>query len=131
MAKLEKIRVLTFEKKSRIGVLAEIASILAVSGVNIEGFCAYEKGTRGVFILAVDDPSKAKKALISKKVKVKVDKALSIKAPNKPGRLAQITQKIAEKGVNIIYAFATTSGKGQSSIIIKSTNDTKVLKALS
>ena len=93
---------ITIISPNDVGALAQIAEALGSIGVNIEAISAYGVGERAIFRLITGDVSSTVKSL-SKVPNIKVEEADVIihKMINRPGELAKITRKLANRGVNL------------------------------
>ena len=107
---------LTVSLKSRPGVLAQLASMLADAGVNITSLSADAVSGRGKIRIIVNDPARAKRALRRAKYRVSEEPAFVVRMRNKPGTLARVAGKLAKARVNIKSAYATTAGRGAASV---------------
>jgi len=93
---------------NKVGILAEMARILADHGINIEGVNGYELGTDAVIMLVVDDTLRAVEALQKKGyVNSKESEVVVVDLENKPGALKNITARLAAEKINIKHAYGT------------------------
>jgi hypothetical protein len=85
-----------------VGSLAKVAEALGSTGVNIEAISAYGAEGKAVFRIITGDVSTSIKSL-SKLPNVKIEEAdtLVYKMMNRPGELAKMTRKLANRGVNL------------------------------
>ncbi len=83
------------------GTIYELARILKKKRVNILAIGLFIDTAR----LFVDSPDAAIKALQDQGYAVEQREVLSMKMPNKPGSLMEITQKISNAGINIKYLY--------------------------
>jgi hypothetical protein len=84
------------------GSLAAVAEALGNTGVNIEAISAYGMDNKAVFRIITTDSTTAVKAL-SKLPGVKIQEADTVvyKMINRPGELAKMTRKLANRGVSL------------------------------
>ena len=129
MAKAKKIKQLTFSLPNRIGLLSELTSFLTASRVNIEGIGAYGVGDEGRFMLITDNNAKAKKLIDHMGAEVKIEDVIAVEVPNKVGQLQQVAKKISDAGLDISYVYGSPV-KGRMTLILKTGDDKKALKAL-
>lgn len=87
---------------NEVGSLADVSEALGSVGVNIEAVSAYGLDGKAVFRFITNDVTTALKAL-SKLPGVEIKEADTIvyKMINRPGELAKITRKLANRGVNL------------------------------
>src|SRR5262245_43684494 len=122
---------LVLSLQSKPGVLAQVASSLAGTGVNITAICAGEAaGARGKIRLLVDDPARAVEVLKAAKLRVSQEEALSLTLDNRPGALAEVAGKLARARVNVKCAYATTAGTGPAQVVRTVSNLAKAQAAL-
>jgi hypothetical protein len=101
---------LTVALEDRPGILAQLGEALGVAGVNIEGFCGYTSGGRGIIHLLVDDAAKARGALEGSGIDVQDEReVLVVDIEDRPGALGVIARRIANADVNLDLAYLATS----------------------
>ncbi len=117
--------------KNEPGALAKVLKTIGDAGVNVLAFCAYEMGPdSGNAHIIPDSPAKAKAALEKAKTKYELHPILVVKAEDKPGSAAGVCAKIAAKGVNISYCYASGVGKGTGTIVVRTADNGKAKEAL-
>ncbi|MBW3664879.1 MAG: ACT domain-containing protein [Actinobacteria bacterium] len=95
------------------GVLARIGRALGDAGVNIEGVSAFTGQGKGIVHLLVDEPHKANQALAEAGFDVKAMRRVLVSdVADRPGALAELSQKLADAEVNIEQAYIATPGGG-------------------
>jgi hypothetical protein len=129
MAKAMKMKQLSFSLPNRIGMLSELSSFLTAAKINIEAICAYGMGDDGYFMIVTDNNTKAKKVISQMGAEVKVEDVIAAEVPNKVGQLRQVAKKISDAGVDIHYVYGSPV-KGKMTLIFKTADDKRVLKAL-
>ena len=92
---------ITIISENRVGVLADICSILGHAGVNMESISAVGAGEHGIIRVVTSDPVTAEKLLKKRGYGVNVEDVVVIKIPNLPGELGKVTSIIAREGINI------------------------------
>jgi len=106
------------------GRLAEVTGSLMEAGVNINTMVTFGEGAHGNMVLGTSDNDAAKKA-ISGLVKVANEMAiLVVTVPDKVGAFHDITSKIAEAGISIEWACATTTG-GEAAVMMTTSNNAR------
>lgn len=117
--------------ENRPGSLAELASDMSEAGVNIEAILLEGSVDFGVVRLHVDNQTKAVKALDAGGYQYRKGEAITLKLANEPGKLADITAKLAKAKVNIDALFGTTAASSKTPEIVLMVDDvTKAKKAL-
>ena len=130
MAKASKVKQLFFSLPNNVGLLMEITGVLAKAKINVEAICAYAwEELDASFMMVTDNNTKAKKVLSKMGAKVELEEVLALEVPNKVGELNKATKKIAFAGIDIYYLYGSPA-KGKMTLILKTENDKKALKAL-
>lgn len=129
MLKILKLKQLTFVVPNRVGLLSEVTTFLANGKINIEALCAYGRGPEGVFMIVTDNNAKAKKILNQMGAEVKTEEVIAVELPNRPGQLQKVAKKVSEADVDIQYVYVSPA-KGRMTVVFKTADDRKVLKAL-
>ena len=130
MAKASKVKQLFFSLPNNVGLLMEITEALAKAKINVEAICAYAwEELNASFMMVTDNNTKAKKVLSRMGAKVELEDVIALEVPNKVGELHKATKKIAFAGIDIYYLYGSPA-KGKMTLILKTENDKKALKAL-
>ncbi len=130
MAKASKVKQLFFSLPNNVGLLMEITEALAKAKINVEAICAYAwEELNASFMMVTDNNTKAKNVLSRMGAKVELEEVLALEVPNKVGELNKATKKIAFAGIDIYYLYGSPA-KGKMTLILKTENDKKALKAL-
>jgi len=122
--------------KNSVGLLADIATMLANQGVNVEAISGYEIGDIAKLRLVTDANLGIVKELREKRYKSVVEaEALVIEIMNKPGALKVVTTELGKNKVDINCLYVTSSrssgtGGGIFSKIVLSTSDNEKAMAL-
>lgn len=116
---------LTLSLESKPGVLAKLSRTLAEAGVNITALCATETEGRGKIRLLVSNPARAKETLKAAKYRPGEEPALTLELEDRPGALAEVTDKLAKEKINIRCAYATTSDGGRATVVVSVSNADK------
>jgi hypothetical protein len=100
---------LTIALEDRPGVLAELGEALGSAGINIEGFCGYASGARGIVHLLVDDAAAARGALEGTGIEVQDERdVVVVDVEDRPGALGVIARRISNAGVSLNLAYLGT-----------------------
>ena len=116
---------LVINEKSKLGVLARVASVLGRAGVNIKAFSAPEVTGTGKLRLLVSDVELARAALAAEKIRFKEETALILSLENRPGALAEVAHHLKEARVNIKCAYLTPSREGKRAIVVLTVSETQ------
>lgn len=129
--KASKAKQISFSLPNKIGLMFEVAEALAAAGVNIEAICVYEMEEEGYFMLVTDNFAKAKRVIAKMTDEINSVDVFYVEVPNKPGQLQAVSKKIADAGVDIEYIYGSP-GKGRTAtLVFKTDDDRKAIKALS
>lgn len=109
---------------NKIGVLADIAKLLAEHSINVEGLSGYALDNEAKIMLVSDDNLRTLDALKKSGYKsAKEEEVVIIDLENKPGALKLITVKLASQGIDIKQVYGTVCGIECPAKIILSTSD--------
>ncbi len=111
MKKITEIQV-TLEDKP--GTMSALCAALGNEGVNIVGSMV----AGGVVRMVVQDVPKATSVLSGAGFKSSTKEVATAEVPNQPGALSTLARKIADKGVNIDYLYATTMSSGGNATVV-------------
>jgi hypothetical protein len=107
----------------------ELSSFLTASKINVDAICAYGMDDEGYFMIVTDSNAKAKKGISQMGDEVKVEEVIAAEMPNKVGPLRKVAKQISDAGVDIHYVYGSPV-KGKMTLIFKTADDKKALKAL-
>ena len=98
MAQLNRIVIMA---NNEVGVIADIARVLADVGINVETINTETAGDRGAVVLTVDNTDHALSALNQAGYKAVSDDAIVLRLRDAPGALASVADTLKQAGVNI------------------------------
>ena len=116
---MAKVKQLTVSLENRPGALAQMAQVLADAKVNVVALLV---GSSAGPQVVVDDIRKAKKALDKAGMSYKDGTLEQFDLNNKPGALAEVTGKLAKKGINIDAAYATMPKGAKKAVLLVATS---------
>lgn len=119
--------------KNKVGLLADIATMLANEGVNIEAVVGYEAGKTAKLMLVTNANLKIVNELKKKKYKlVKEIEVVMVELENKPGALKVVTTELRKKKIDIKHLYVTSSamGGGSSRMVLVTSDNEKAMAAL-
>jgi hypothetical protein len=136
MAAVCKSKEIIVEMKNQVGAGADVFALLADAKINVAGFVGYSEGGKKVpkkawVHLVPEDYASARKLLKKAGYPLESGDVVLAEMPNKPGSLAAAAKKLADKNVNLYYAFASTATKGKAVVAFKVDSPAKAIKALS
>ena len=86
---------------NEVGVIADIAKVLADVGINLETINTETAGDQGAIVLTVYDTDHALSVLNEAGYKAVSDDALVLRLRDAPGALAAVADSLKQAGVNI------------------------------
>jgi len=123
MGVAKKIKQLVVVTPNKVGMLAELTSLIADRAINIVGICAYSMADKANFMLITEDNEKAIPVLEGKEYEViKEEEVGIINLSNKPGAAKAIADKLAGADIDLEYCYGTT-GDGSESLFIFATRE--------
>ena len=93
-------RIIVFAR-NEVGVIADIARVLADEGINIETINAEGLDEKGAITLTTDGYDEALRALTDAGFKTLSDDSMVFKLRDEPGALAMVAERFKDAGVNI------------------------------
>jgi len=123
---------ISFSFPNEVGVLARTARALANADISIEGMLNYSKGsTTDTFMVLSDGIETAKKILKEQGVdSIGQGNIVSVELDSRPGALADMSERLAEHGINITNMYVCEAKEGPSIIYIATNNDDKAVEVL-
>lgn len=117
--------------KNKVGLLADLATMLANEGVNIEAVLGYEIGKTAKLMLITNANLRIINALKKKQYKsVKETEVILVDLENKPGALKVVTTELRKAKIDIKYLYITPPSSGTSSRMVLETDDNERAMAL-
>ena len=115
---MPKITQLMIQVENKPGSLAHICSELAKVAVNITAVMASQDEKEGIRLVATPHAT-ARKVLDGLKIPYREEDAVAVRLGDRPGALGKVTRKLADKGININYAYGSiVKGEGRALIIM-------------
>jgi hypothetical protein len=128
---MPKVTQLSVSMENKPGALARICAILAKEGINLSAVLAPEMKERCKIRVLVDDVSKAEQALQANKLRFSKEDVVFLTLDNRPGALAEVSEKLAAAKINIKYAYATVApASSKATVVFAVPNVAKALEVL-
>ncbi len=122
---------LSVSLENKPGRLAHVCRCLADRKVNIIALSVVETSEQGIVRMVVDKPAKAAEMLRKCPMTVTETEVLLLELPNKVGALAQATEKLAKKRINVSYVYGSAgAGARKAPIVVATANIAAAQKAL-
>lgn len=120
--------------KNKIGLLADVATMLSNKGVNIESAIGYEVGTTARLMIVTNANLVIVNELKRKKYKsVKETEVVLVELENKPGALKVIATEMRKARIDIryIYVTAPATPAGASKMVMQTSDNERAIALLS
>lgn len=116
---------------NKIGVLADVSSLIADEGKSITAITAAAISEVAVLQMLTDDNLSVKDILKAQDYAVNEREVVVLELENKPGALKIVTKKLADQNINLSYLYGSTSkGEGPATIIFSSSDNKKAVASL-
>jgi hypothetical protein len=114
------------------GTLAAVCDALASEKINIFALTVSDTIDHAVVRMIVSDPKRALSIFEQHGTLVVENEVLLLEQDNKPGTLSEVAKKLAEKNVNIEYAYlATAKSSRKGLLVLRPNNLEKAIEILS
>ncbi len=116
---------------NKVGTMAEVAGVVASSGINLIAVCANAVDNVGSINFISEDDDQAKSLLQAKGYDVREEEIILLTLDNKPGTLQDVCQKIAAAGIDITLIYGSVSAQeSESRLVLVTENNNLVLATL-
>jgi hypothetical protein len=99
------VKQLTVFLENQAGRLAEVAKILKVENINLQGFSTTEARDYGILRLVVSDTEKARLSLKKAGFTTHIAEVICFKVQDRPGELYKILEILLKEKINIDYIY--------------------------
>ena len=110
---------------NRPGTLAAVCDALAEARINIYGLSVADAADHAVVRMVVSDPRKALHIFEAHGALAVESEVLMIENDNRPGMLSRIATELADKKINIEYAYLASLPSAKKGLLIMRVSDTK------
>ena len=107
------------------GTLAAVCDALASEKINIFALTVSDTIDHAVVRMVVSDPKRALSIFEQHGTLVVENDVLLLEQDNKPGTLSEVAKKLAEKNVNIEYAYLATAKSSRKGLLVLRPNNLK------
>lgn len=104
------------------GTLSQICSELAKVAVNIGAIMAAPEQPEGIRILATPLAT-ARKTLDQLGFQYEEEDAIAVRVNDRPGALGRVTRKLADAGINVLYAYGSIVKGEERALIVMGVSD--------
>lgn len=103
---------------NRPGRLADITAVLEKQAIDIRALSVADTTDYGILRLIVSDPDAALEAFKKEGIMASVTEVLGIEVPDVPGGFAKAVRALADKEINLEYAYAFITPDGKNACVI-------------
>ncbi len=114
---------LSIQVENKRGVLAALCSELAKVAVNISGISVRDLPGEALIRIVPDPFETAKKVLAQMGYSFHEETVITVHLPDRPGALGKVTRKLAEKGIDILYAYGTLERGSDRAMVVMGVSD--------
>ena len=114
---------LTIQMQNERGALATLCSEFAKVAVNITGLHLPEQAGKAPVRIVATPVDAAKKVLEKLSYPFREETVLTVHLHDRPGALGKVTRKLAEKGIDILYAYGTIEPGSERAVVIMGVSD--------
>lgn len=108
---------------NRPGMLLRMCQALAGGSINILALSILDTVDHAIVRMVVDKPREAEQMLLKLHVMVQRRDVIMMDLPNEVGALARIAERLTEAGINLEYAYCTSSTEQRGGALVLRTND--------
>ncbi len=119
---MARVMQLKIKAEHKPGVLAAICSEMAKKAVNITAIMAAHDQPGGIHMVAVPHAA-ACKVLASMALPYEEEAAIGVRLTDRPGALGRATRKLADKGINVLYAYGSIVKGSERALIVLGVED--------
>ncbi len=117
------VKQISVRVKNERGVLAELCSELARVAVNIKALMVPDQAGSAPVRLLVNNLATAQKVLEELGFQYTTEEVIAARMSDRPGSLGRMTRKLAEKGIDIHYAYGSVSKGTKDAVIALAVSD--------
>jgi hypothetical protein len=120
---MARVTQLLIKAEHKPGTLASICSEMAAKAVNITAIMAAYDQPGGRIRLVAAPHAGARKVLDAMNLPYGEEDAIAIRVTDRPGALGRATRKLADRGINILYAYGSIVKGTERALIILGVED--------
>ncbi len=109
---------LVVRAENRVGLLADIAKLLATQGINILAAAVIVFGEEAELHLVVDAHHYALESLQDAEYTVEEREVVLVELPNRPGFLRRITDALARQNLDIRYLYVSAAEDTPHTLVV-------------
>ena len=109
--------------ENRPGMLSRTCQALAAAKINILAMSIIDIVDHAIIRLVLDKPKEGEQVLAKLQIMMQRGDVVYMDVPNTDGVLAGITEKLAQAGINLEYAYCTAASSHSEGALVLRTND--------
>ncbi len=109
--------------ENNAGRLADVADVIAKSGVNIRAISIADTADFGILRVIVNKPEQAAEALTKAGFTTRLTEVMAVEIDDAPGSLSKVMALFRDTGVNIEYLYASLEGEKHKAVVIFKVQD--------
>ena len=130
MSQVNRITRIVIMADNQVGAIADITTILADAGVNLESINTQENNRQGAVIVTTDNSDRALYALNQAGYKAVGDEVLVLQVPDRTGALASVAQRLKDARVNIQSMHILNRHDGRAMIALTTDDQDRAQEAI-
>jgi hypothetical protein len=115
---------------NEVGTMARVFHLMADNGIYVRAFCCYGMGAQGVFLMVVSDATKAMDILDRHNLVCRASEVVLVESQDELGVGAKMAAALAEAGIAVEYAYASSAGPGPSLTVFQTKENTRAVDVL-
>ncbi|MFC1809015.1 hypothetical protein ACFL3D_02690 [Candidatus Omnitrophota bacterium] len=134
MAQCAKAKELILKTDDKVGMLADLTSVIASQGVNITALCGYSMEGVAIFMIVTSDNEKVKAIASEQGWSVQENDVIVVSIPNAVGAAQTVAEKIKAANLNLKYCYGTTCDcdpKCSCNMVLRADDNDAVIATLS
>jgi len=120
MRQAQMTKELVITEENRVGLLSNIAEILAQQGISILAVSVRVTDAQATVRIVTDAPSYALDALRAADLAVEEREVVLVELPHRPGLLRRISEALARQDIDIHDLYATAAADSERSLVVLS-----------
>ncbi len=112
------IREIVVKAPNRVGLLANIAALLAEKGINIIAVYGSARDGEAEIHLITDAQTYARDTLRDAEYEVEMEEVILLELPHRPGFLRRVAEALRRHGVDILRLYATAPEWSEKSLVV-------------
>ena len=104
--------------ENRSGGLADVADVLARSGIDVKAVTLADMADFGILRLIVEDADRTRAVLKEAGFTVDKTRVIAIEVPDRPGGLADALHALRGRDINVEYMYSAARKSGERAIVV-------------